>query len=276
MERQPYQPNGGEHDPKTQGINTYDTDDPERQRQIEQARVEASEQRKRDRVKLEQLVEQGMDPDEAEALIEFERFVADQRQRQQFEAAAEPVTATPERDHEPQYRPRISVVDLVSPDAPKPQQWIDADQSTEELEADISAALGRRATAGDGQWWVQSTNDFAGLDLHGLNDTALISQLAHGVAEHGAAYAVYAQMVGNHDRDLLMRFEDFYVGSYDSPEAWARAVGDDLEWEKHLDQGVDPMLRPYLVIDYVTFAREARAGWDVLTGADGRTHIFMR
>ncbi|MGH3631365.1 MAG: hypothetical protein ACRDRL_28490, partial [Sciscionella sp.] len=52
-----------------------------------------------------------------------------------------------------------------------------------------------------------------------------------------------------------------HVGSYDSPEAWARAVGEDLQWEAHLDQVVDPMLRPHVAIDYAHVAREARQSW---------------
>lgn len=82
--------------------------------------------------------------------------------------------------------------------------------------------------------------------------------------------------MGTNDRDMLERFEDFYIGSYDSPEASARSVGEDLEWDAHLDQVVDPMLRPYLRIDYAKFAQEQRHAWDVVQGSDGRTHVFMR
>jgi hypothetical protein len=39
---------------------------------------------------------------------------------------------------------------------------------------------------------------------------------------------------------------------------------------------VDPMLRPYLEINYARFARDQRQAWDVVQGIDGRTHVFMR
>jgi hypothetical protein len=84
-------------------------------------------------------------------------------------------------------------------------------------------------------------------------------------------------MVGTQDRDQLARFDDFYVGSYDSPEAWAREVADDLSWPEQLDREIaDPFLRRYVVIDYAKVAREGAEGWDVLTGSDGRTHVFLR
>jgi hypothetical protein len=44
MEKQPHQPNGGEHDP---GVNSYCTDDPEVQAHIENARFDAARERKR-------------------------------------------------------------------------------------------------------------------------------------------------------------------------------------------------------------------------------------
>lgn len=175
------------------------------------------------------------------------------------------------------YRPRVYAADLSSEQHDIPGgQWIDADQDADDLSAEIAAALHRSPVTDAEAWAVQATDGFAGLDLYGLSDTALISQLAQGVTDHGAAYAVYVAMTGTEDRDLLDRFEDFYVGTYDSPEAWAREVGEDLEWDTHLDRVVDPQLRPYLKIDYAQFARDARAGWDVMRGIDGKTHIFMR
>lgn len=131
-------------------------------------------------------------------------------------------------------------------------------------------------TAEKAPWVIRACEAFGGLDVNGFTDLDLVARLARGVAEHGAAYAVFVQIVGTEDRDQLDKFEDFYVGSFASPEAWAREVGEDLEWEQHLDQVIDPMLRPYIVIDYAKFAQEQRHAWDVLEGVDGRTHVFMR
>lgn len=92
--------------------------------------------------------------------------------------------------------------------------------------------------------------------------------------EHAAhqAWAVHVEK----DQELLAQFHDLYVGSYDSPEHWARVVGSDLEWEAQLDRIVDPMLRPYVFIDYAAFAANQSAHWDIVEGPDGKTHIFMR
>jgi antirestriction protein len=275
MERQPHQRSGGEPQPEA---NSYGTDDPAEQARIEQARQEAAEQRRRDRARLERYVEAGLRPDDAEALIEFEHFAEDQRQQStQTERATERAVAATERETAARYHPRIYVADLDSAERGiEHGSWIDANQPADELNANIAALLSSSPTTEAEEWAVEATEDFAGLDLHGFTDIALISRLARGVAEHGAAYAVYVQIVGTDDHEMLDKFEDFYVGSYASPEAWARAVGDDLEWNAHLDQVVDPMLRPYLVIDYARFASDQRQNWEVLEGVDGKTHVFMR
>ncbi|MBX7268793.1 antirestriction protein ArdA [Micromonospora sp. Llam7] len=174
MEREPHQP---ERDEQRQGVNSYGTDNPEKQAEIERARADASRQRRQDRTRLERYVEAGLDPDDAEALIEFEHFV-----------------------REPQ---------------------------------------------------------------------------AEANAERHAARAAFEELVGD-DQEALAKFDELYVGTYDSPEAWARAVGEDLDWEAQLDRVVDPMLRPYVRIDYAKFAQEQRYAWDVMQGSDGKTHVFMR
>jgi hypothetical protein len=78
MENQPHTPQGGEN--PYQQANSYGTDDPAIQASIEQARTEAAEERRRNRARLEGYVDAGLDPDEAEALVEFEQSVADTEQ----------------------------------------------------------------------------------------------------------------------------------------------------------------------------------------------------
>jgi antirestriction protein len=155
--------------------------------------------------------------------------------------------------------------------------WIDASNEPTELDDAISAMLDASPSPHDRAWAVGSTRGFAGISLDGVHDTSLIHTLALGVAEHGTAYAAWVDMIGTNDPDQLAGFEDFYVGSYDNPEAWARSVAEDLDWPEQLDREItDPFLRRYVVIDYAKVARDGAAGWDVVTGIDGRTHVFLR
>jgi antirestriction protein len=276
MERQPKQPNGGEQQPQPERpqANSYGTDDPEVQAHIENARIDAARERERDRARLERLVELGMTPDDAESIVEFDHYVRDSLRVQE---SGQPGPALAEVESSPAYRPRVHVIDIVSQQHGSPYgAWVDADQEADELQASIAAILDGSPTPEATGWAIDAAEGFAGLALHGFTDVELITTLARGVAEHGAAYAAWVGITGTDDRDLLDRFIDFYVGSYDSPEAWAHEVTEDMEWPRQLDNLLDPMLRRYVTIDYVRFARESSQSWDVIQGTDGRTHVFLR
>lgn len=182
-----------------------------------------------------------------------------------------------EVEREPQHHPRIYVADLASADrGVRHGLWIDAHQTAAELDADIAAMLGSSPTIGAEAWAIRGTNDFAGLDLTAITDTAVIARLAEGVVTHGAAFAAWVKVTGNRG-DHLGQFRDFYVGTYPSVDAWARALAEGLGWHKELDQRItDPLLRPYVVLDYEAIAQDAKASWEVVTDDDGTTHVFVR
>jgi antirestriction protein len=142
--------------------------------------------------------------------------------------------------------------------------------------ADIAAMLEASPMPGATEWAIQATADFGGLDLQGYTDTALIAQLAKGVAEHGAAYSAWVAITGTDDREQLDRFSDFYVGSYASREEWMREAADELGWPAQRERITDPLLQPYVTLDYTAMAEDAARSWDAVTGVDGRLHVFMR
>jgi antirestriction protein len=270
MEQPPQRP-GGEQSP----VNSYGTDDPIRQTEIEAARIAASQERRRNRARLEELVAQGADPDEAEAIIEYEHATEDRHTTPGDTSPETPVTA--ENGERRRYQPWVYVADTSSQEQGLQHgQWFDAARTPDELRADIVALLARSPLPYAAEWQVQASTGFAGLDLHGFVDTVLISELGRGVATHGAAYATWVSIVGTQDHEHLARFTDFYVGSYESLEAWGRSLGEDFQWNAQLDEAVDPMLRPHLRIDYAAVAHTARDSWDVLFGHDGQLHVFLR
>jgi antirestriction protein len=197
---------------------------------------------------------------------------------EQTTAPENPLDDAEAGEHQRLYQPRVYVADVASHQRGiEHGLWLDANQDPDDLDTDIAALLDSSPTIGAREWTVAATAEFAGLDLHGFTDTALIAELGRGVATHGAAYAAWVALAGTGDRDQLGRFTDFYIGSYDSPEVWAHVVAEDLEWSEQLDREItDSFLRRYVVIDYAKLAREGAQGWDVVTGSDGRTHVFLR
>jgi hypothetical protein len=55
-----------------------------------------------------------------------------------------------------------------------------------------------------------------------------------------------------------------------------REVADDLGWQKQKERITDPLLQPYVTLDYAAMAEDAAQSWDAVTGVDGRLHVFMR
>jgi len=173
--------------------------------------------------------------------------------------------------------PRIYVADLASTERGiEHGLWIDADQTASEIEADIDAMLASSPVPGAKLWTIRSTEDFDGIDLTTLTDSAAIADLAHGLVEHGRAFAAWARFVGN-DRTRITEFRDSYTGSYQSREAWAWALVENLGWHQELDRGItDTLIRPYVAFDYEAVAQDASASWHVLTDPDGTVHVFAR
>ncbi|MBB4910533.1 antirestriction protein ArdA [Actinophytocola algeriensis] len=356
MERQTHQPEGGTHTP---AVNSYGTDDPEAQAHIEHARVEAARERKRDRLTLERLVELGLNPDDAEVLIEFDHamneartegehfratslddtrrdlaellalrshprgdvaladFAADLRKdigngrlvnavpssiasyqaaglnrrdaltvadfeyylRYKLASAGDPAASLgiERAERPPKPAPRVYVIDHRTDNSQEPTgQWVDVNQAADELEAAIAEAFGRQPEDGAIDWSVTHAQGFAGIDLFGSSDSQLVATIGQGVAEHGDAFAAWVELHGIGDADLLGRFNDFYIGSYQSKRDWAESIAADLEWLEHLDRVVEPTLRPYVRIDYDQVVRDTSGSWDLITGADGRLYVFLR
>lgn len=182
---------------------------------------------------------------------------------------------TPEQQH-PRH-PRIYVADLASTERGiEHGLWIDADQPAEEIAADIEAMLASSPVPGAKLWAIRSTEDFDGIDLSTVTDSAVIADLARGLVEHGRAFAAWTRFVGN-DRTKLTEFRDSCTGSHQSQEAWAWALVESLGWHQELDRRItDTLIRPYVVFDYEAVAQDAAASWQVLADPDGTVHVFAR
>ncbi|MEU0794864.1 antirestriction protein ArdA [Amycolatopsis sp. NPDC005961] len=191
------------------------------------------------------------------------------------EPGERPPSFGPERQ-QPRH-PRIYVADLASTERGiEHGLWIDANQTASEIDADIEAMLASSPVPGAKLWAVRSSEDFDGIDLSTVADSSLIADLAHGLVEHGRAFAAWARFVSN-DRARITEFRDAYIGSYQSREAWAWALVESLGWHRDLDRHItDSLIRPYVVFDYKAVAEDAEPSWQVLADPDGTVHVFSR
>jgi antirestriction protein len=171
------------------------------------------------------------------------------------------------------YVPHLYAADLASLERGiRHGLWIDADQDSDDLDADIAAMLDSSPTVGADAWAIHGTQDFAGMALSGQQDTALISRLARGVVHHGEAFAVYADWRGT-DAQQLSQFSDHYLGTYANLEAWGRAALNELQWPEQIRQRLDPEMTPYVRLDYGAWAKDASRDVYVAHGSEG-IHVF--
>lgn len=140
--------------------------------------------------------------------------------------------------------------------------WIEADQELGELSEAVQAMLERSPTAGAEEFAI---HDFEGFGLYrpGEYDSLdWISRVARGIVEHGPAFGAWADNC-THDDEALERFDDAYIGEWDSVAAYAEELVDDLGLLRAVEDAVPDMLQPYVRIDIDGFAHDLELSGDL-------------
>ncbi len=153
--------------------------------------------------------------------------------------------------------------------------WADADQEPDGLWNDIAEVLRSSPTPGAEEWAIFDYEEFGPLRLSEYESVERISKLGLGIAEHGEAFAAFAHFLGSDD-DYLDRFEDCYLGSWDSAEAYAEDYIESCGIEQSLDAAVPESLRPYVKVDVELLARDMEFEGSLLEVPDsaGGVHLF--
>ncbi|MBV9823352.1 MAG: antirestriction protein ArdA [Actinobacteria bacterium] len=156
--------------------------------------------------------------------------------------------------------------------------WIDATQEEATLRADIAAMLAASPlTARTGEpaeeWAIHDHQGFGALAIFEHEDLSWISRVAKGIAQHGLAFAAYADVM--EDEELLDSFDGAYLGHYDDLHAYVEQLVNELAYDRILDEAVPANLRPYVKIDIAATANDL-LGRDLhaLPAPDGGVWIF--
>ncbi|MEC3979531.1 antirestriction protein ArdA [Amycolatopsis sp. H20-H5] len=202
MERQPHNPDrGGEHQP---GANSYGTDDPETQAHIENARVDASRERERNRARLERLLDAGIRPDEAEAVVEFEQTAHDRPRSDELL---------------PGQAPRIYVTCEAAEEAGQLHgRWIDTTDDLTDIQTQVVAMLAASPVSGAYSYAIREHRGFHGYQPGERTALAIVAVIGRNIHHYGASYAAYLEAIDVQDNDALHRFGERYIGSFDSAE----------------------------------------------------------
>lgn len=155
--------------------------------------------------------------------------------------------------------------------------WLYAARDEVELQADIATMLAASpltATTGEPaeEWAIFDYDGFAPLRIDEHENLSWISRVAKGIAEHGPAFAAYADVV--EDEELLDGFDTAYLGHYDSLHAYVEQLVNDLGYDRILDENLPATVRPYVKIDIATTAADLLRDLHALPAADGGVWIF--
>ena len=170
--------------------------------------------------------------------------------------------------------PRIYVASLSDYNAGRLHgRWIDAAQEVEGLEEDIQGMLRSSPTGAAEEWAIHDYQGFGSFEVSEYEALGTVARIAQGTAEHGPAFAALASLVGTESEDELERFDDYFLGQFDSMEDFARGLAEDLGWEDDLDR-IAGNFRAYVDIDYEMLGRDLATELSTASAPEGGVYVF--
>jgi len=165
--------------------------------------------------------------------------------------------------------PRIYVACLAAYNAGHLHgEWIDADQSAEEINAAIQQMLAQSPEPGAEEWAIHDHECFQGIELKEFESIKTVAAIAALLTEHhGAAVVAY-----NHFSDLeeaKSALAENYSGAWSSLEDWAENFLEDTGGLSNVPES----LRGY--IDFARWARDLEMAGDIFSEEmSGEVHVF--
>lgn len=191
------------------------------------------------------------------------------QQPTEHERSPEPSTEQEhEQSHEtePALRPKVWIGSLADYNAGTlTGDWVDAAVDAEQLVAAAQGIVARSETPGAEEWAIFDHDDFAGWHPGESEDLTIVAAVARGIAKHGPEFAAWADLT-DADPERLAEFTDAYLGAYDSAEAWAEQMLDDLGTREAIDrlahEQVGDIAR-YVRVDSAAWAQDAWLSGDI-------------
>jgi len=162
--------------------------------------------------------------------------------------------------------PRIYVACLASYNAGILHgEWIDATDG-DVIREKIQEMLKGSPSPGAEEWAIHDYEGFGSIRLSEWEDVDRVAELGALIDEHGEAFAAYADHVGV-DYATEESFQDAYCGEWDSEQAYAENLFDEL-----YGHDVPEHIAPY--IDYEAFARDLFMGDYYSVESDSGVYVF--
>ena len=162
--------------------------------------------------------------------------------------------------------PRIYVACLSSYNAGVLHgKWIDANQSADEIREEIASMLAESKHEPHEEHAIHDFEGFGGIKLSEYESIDRVAELGELLAEHGEAFAAYANYVGV-DHATEEGFQEAFRGHYTSEEAFAEEFAEEVYGKE-----LGPMAG---YIDYEKYARDLFMGDLFSVDGDGGVYVF--
>ncbi len=183
-----------------------------------------------------------------------------------------PVEGTPEEQEELDDSTRIYVASLSDYNAARLHgAWINANQDAEDLHAAIQHMLERSREPIAEEWAIHDYEGFGPLHLSEYESIEHVSEIAQGIAEHGIAFAHWADYLESSNWEHLGNFEDNYIGNWRSKTEFAESFLEDTGID--IDSLVDEHLQSYVTFDLDAYARDLSYDFHIAEDNDG-VYVF--
>jgi antirestriction protein len=149
--------------------------------------------------------------------------------------------------------PRIYVACLAAYNAGRLHgEWIDADQDPYDIAEAVDAMLASSPEPGAEEWAIHDYEGFGPLRLSEWESFDRVSAIAHGVADHGTAFAAWLSYDCGRDPRDITAFEDAYRGEWDSLHDYA----EDFAESTGLYDLAGRACSPYVTVDVDALERD--------------------
>ena len=171
-------------------------------------------------------------------------------------------------------KPRIYIASLADYNAGRLLgRWIDADQTAEEIRAEIAEMLAESREVVAEEWAIHDYEGFAGLALSEFDHIDDVASVAAGVAEHGPVFAALAGHFGglSYLEEARKYMEEGYRGEWESLADYVQEFTEDCYGD--VLKGLPDFIRYH--IDFDGIASDMEMGGDIFTIEIGRKiHVF--
>ena len=173
-----------------------------------------------------------------------------------------------------QVHPRIYVASLADyVNGTLRGRWIQADQLAEDIQRQIGEMLDESELLRPEEFAIHDYEGFGPVRIGEYERIETVARIAEGIRDHGEAFAHWADYVGTlTDEDQLSRFEDAYLGQWDTERDYAESLVEDLGIDQALDDANLP-LRCYVSVDLDMLTRDLHHDHHFSRGTNG-VHVF--